>query len=362
MLNLTKRCEEVQKAVALIEQQAEELSQLKELIAEQTLLVRNLGDQLREQAKERQATAQTAQAFTAAQLEMLNPRLKRNTIPNDDATVQKLLMLNWSSVQEGEIGYKELIESGFRVFSQNDEDGILLRIFSHIGQTNKYVIEIGSNSDGSDIDIPENISTNLIVNHGWHGAVFELDTIECQRMQYFFARDRATKNFHMLHAGVSSYFSPRIVQAEVLPANINNLLKDIDCVSEPDLFAIDIDGGDYEVVKALEVVRPRVLVVEFERRFRDRHSVVQPDRSHFNRKWPQSGAASLLAWHGLLEQKGYVLCAIGTCGFNAFFIRGDVASGKISELELSNAFDEHPILSKVTDDFWITPDETWQLI
>jgi hypothetical protein len=114
------------------------------------------------------------------------------------------------------------------------------------------------------------------------------------------------------------------------------------------------------IIRSMKAVRLRVLVVEFEKRFRGRHSVVQFDSGQFSKTWSQSGAASLPAWEKLLTSKGYTLCAIGTCGFNAFFIRSDIATGKFLPLTSCTAFDAHPILSKVSEDFWLTPDETWQ--
>jgi hypothetical protein len=300
--------------------------------------------------------------FSASQLTMLNPRMRRNFLPNDAAAIHKHLMAMWRADSTSIIAYKDLLESGFRVFSQNDEDGMLLRIFSHIGQTNQYVVEIGSNCSGSDIGIPENLSTNLIVNHGWHGAIFEIDQTECDRTRYYFARDYATKHFHITDNGQGGYYSPLIVQQAISPENIDQVLRDAHNEPEPDLMVIDIDGGDYAVMRSMSAVRPRVLVVEFEKRFRDRHSVVQFDNAEFSKKWPQSGAASLSAWEKLLTSRGYTLCAIGTCGFNAFFIRSDIATGKFLPLTSCAAFDAHPILSKVSEDFWLTPDETWQSV
>lgn len=302
------------------------------------------------------------EGFSNAQLLMLSDRMGRNFLPNDSAAIHKLLIAIWKSESAKIIGYKELLESGFRVFSQNDEDGVLLRIFSHIGQTNQYVIEIGSNCFGSDLGIPENLSTNLIVNHGWHGVIFEIDQVECERMRYFFARDYATKHFHWTENGAQGYFSPLIIHQAINPENIEQVLRDTCDESEPDLMVIDIDGGDYAVIRAMDFIRPRVLVVEFEKRFRDRFSVVQFNSETFSKTWPQSGAASLPAWEKLLAAKGYTLCSIGSSGFNAFFIRSDIVAGKLLPLTSSAAFDHHPILSKVSDSFWLTPDETWQSV
>lgn len=290
----------------------------------------------------------------------LTSHFGRNVLPNNDAALQKLLVATWCAEKHKQIGYKELLESGFRVYSQNDEDGILLRIFAQIGHTNKWVIEIGSNCNGSDIGIPENLSTNLIVNHGWSGLIFEIDAIECQKMQYFFARNLATKHFHWADQGMNKYYSPRIFQGEINNDNINAVIKDALEEKEPDLLIIDIDGGDYEVIQAMTIVNPRVLVVEFEKRFRDTFSVIQSENNSYGKSWTQSGAASLPAWIGLLSERGYILVAINLSGFNAFFVRSDVAGDRLLPLSALEAFDEHPVFSKMKGDFWIAPDATWQ--
>ena len=224
------------------------------------------------------------------------------------------------------------------------------------------MVEIGSNCSDSDLGIPENLSANLIVNHGWHGAIFEMDQLECDRMRYFFARDYATRHFHVDIEGRHDYITPLIVQGAVRPDNIDALLSSACAEAEPDLMIIDIDGGDYAVVEAMGAVRPRVLVVEFEKRFRDRHRVVQFDQSQFSRRWPQSGAASLPAWEQLLGERGYTLCAVSGTGYNAFFVRSDVAAGKFVPLTAAEAFDRHPIFSCVDAAVWLEPDDSWEAV
>lgn len=331
--------DEIGRLAALVEAQARELQDVKASI-------RALGDRWQ-------------QGVPVGQLTMLEPHFRRNALPNDSAALQKHLMLAWRTFARSPIDYQDLLESGFRVFSQNDEDGTLLRLLSHLGSTNRCVVEIGSNCAGSDIDVPENLSTNLIVNHGWHGEIFELDAVACSRIRHFFARHLATKHFHFTSDGAHGYFSPRIHQGEIRPENVQELLGSALATHEPDLLVIDIDGGDYAVVEAMTRFRPRIMVVEFERRFRDRHCVVQADRSNFSRHWPQSGAASLSAWQRLLQSRGYMLCAVAAAGFNAFFVRCDVADGRVRELSVSSAFDRHPILSHAPESFWLNPNETW---
>lgn len=335
--------------IELIDAQAQQLAELGALVHAQAQTLAHL-------------SARMDDGFTPAQLSMLSTHTRRNFLPNDDAIAQKQLLATWALAAPAVLTDRDLRACAFRVFSQNDEDGMLLRIFSQIGMTNQYVIEIGSNCSDSDLGIPENLSANLIVNHGWHGAVFEMDPVECERMRYFFARDYATRHFHVAIDGRHDYITPLIVQGPVYPHNIDALLKSACTEAKPDLMIIDIDGGDYAVIDAMTAVRPRVMVVEFEKRFRDRHSVVQFDQSQFSKRWPQSGAASLRAWEQLLKARGYCLCAVSGSGYNAFFIRDDVAEGKFAALSSADAFNKHPIFSKVEDAVWLVPDESWQAV
>lgn len=299
---------------------------------------------------------------TPAEMVLFNPHFNRNFIPNDDSAIQKNLIATWQLMGLKTLGYKDLAESGFRAFSQNDEDGILLRLFTHIGCTNRYVVEIGSNCSGSEVGIPENLSTNLIVNHGWHGTVFEMDQVECEKMLYFFARDYATKHYHWNRGNQNTYYSPMVVQQAISPENINTVLVEANIGNTPDLFIIDIDGGDYSIMQSMITLKPRVVVVEFEKRFRDRYSVVQLDRTNFSRRWQQSGSVSLPAWEKLLGFRGYSLCAVGSCGFNAFFVRSDVALEKLTTTTAAEAFNSHPVLSSLQEEFWLVPDETWEQV
>ncbi|MCJ7636553.1 MAG: hypothetical protein MUO21_03605, partial [Nitrososphaeraceae archaeon] len=58
-------------------------------------------------------------------------------------------------------------DTGFRVYSQNDEDGLLLYIFSLIGFTNKICLDIAFASPyGAN-------TTNLICNWGFTGLLIE---------------------------------------------------------------------------------------------------------------------------------------------------------------------------------------------
>jgi hypothetical protein len=290
-----------------------------------------------------------------------NPHVWRNFLLNDSTLSQKLLILSWKTNSIGKISAAELSESGFRVFSQNDEDGIVLRIFSLIGAKNKCVVEIGSNCANSSIGIPENISTNLVIHHNWHAVIFEIDAIECSRIQYFYARNFETMHFSYLNNNINNYFSPLIVNKEITENNIDQSFHEARIPDNPDLMVIDIDGNDFSALNKLSAFRPRVVIIEFERRFNSEHSVVQYDKNSRDKQFNQSGSASLAAWHKLMQKRGYNLVALSSSGFNAFFVLKEEMRGTLQSISPCEAIYYHPILSNAPESFWLKPDETWSI-
>jgi len=64
-------------------------------------------------------------------------------MPASEAVGQIALKLKYQTLTKENKPLPEINDTGFRIFSQNDEDGILLFIFSVIGTTNKQCVEIG---------------------------------------------------------------------------------------------------------------------------------------------------------------------------------------------------------------------------
>jgi hypothetical protein len=296
----------------------------------------------------------------ATNLQDANSHFLRNVLPNDSTLCQKLLINSWLSHSK-KLSATDLFDSGFRVFSQNNEDGIVLRIFSSIGIKNKCVVEIGSNCAYSLIGMPENISTNLVIHHKWHAVIFEIDEIECSRTQYFFARNFETMHFSYIDNSTNNYFSPLIVNKEITENNIDQSFHDARIPDNPDLMVIDIDGNDFSVLNKLSAFRPRVVIIEFERRFNSEHSVVQYDKNNRDKEFNQSGSASLSAWHKLMQKKGYNLVALSSSGFNAFFILKEEMKGILQPIYPREAIFYHPILSRTPKTFWLEPDVTWSI-
>lgn len=201
---------------------------------------------------------------------------------------------------------------GFQAYSENEEDGILLYIFTVAGTTNKVVVEISS-QDGRVC-----MASNLIVHHRWRGFLFDGDPSFVASGRRFFDRHPATRS------------SPPTFEARWFDRdNVDTLLSELDVPPEIDLLSLDVDGNDLYIWDALSITRPRVLVCEFNNIVPSDRSVTIPYRPDFN--WQQLPSrhqffrsASLLAFAQVSRRKGYRLIGWNALGYNAFFLREDV--------------------------------------
>lgn len=196
------------------------------------------------------------------------------------------------------------------VYSQFGEDGIIAEIFRRIGTTNRYFVEFGS-GDGN-----ENNSA-LLLQGGWSGLWIDAE-------QKFIDAARA-KYASQVSAGRLS------LQASFVTAeNIEGLLESVGVPDTPDLLSIDIDRNDYWVWKAIERVRPRVVVVEYNAIFAPGTSWVVDYQATTSWDGTSHFGASLTALEGLGREKGYALVGCNLIGTNAFFVRQDLADDKFA--------------------------------
>src|SRR5689334_12518576 len=78
--------------------------------------------------------------------------------------VQLGLVLEYrNALRHGRKSFSNIRDAGFRVYSQFEEDGIILYLLALIGFGNRRVVEICA-GDGM-----ECMATNLILNHGFEG-------------------------------------------------------------------------------------------------------------------------------------------------------------------------------------------------
>jgi len=204
--------------------------------------------------------------------------------------------------------------AGFRAYSQADEDGILLCLFSVLGTTDRRCVEIGGlNPVGAN-------TTNLLVNWGWSGLIIEGDPARAQQIRDWFA----------LHPDTSAR-PPTVVSSWITSENIDDVLIGAGWSGEIDLLSLDIDGIDYWVWEALGAVKPRVVVCECNAWIPDDLSISVPNDLAFTSQREHTAyfGASLRAMAALGARKGYRFVACSQLGVNLIFVRQDVAADLI---------------------------------
>jgi hypothetical protein len=214
----------------------------------------------------------------------------------------------------------ELEWAEFRRYSQNGEDGILLRIFSIIATTDCRFVEIGSG------DATECNTRNLWEAWGWSGLLIEGDATLAAA-----AEARSPEQVTVRHS---------FVHAE----NIDQVIESGGVHGQIDLLSIDIDGNDYWVWRAIDAVSPRVVVIEYNAAFGPLVSATVPydrervaDFGHALADRVYCGA-SLTALVRLGTEKGYVLVGCDSSGVNAFFVRRDCLTDPLSERKPESAW------------------------
>lgn len=208
---------------------------------------------------------------------------------------------------------KRLEPFGFKVYSQNEEDGMIAEIFNRIGTTNKFFVEFGV-EDGLQCN------THFLLFQGWEGVYMEGSAEFCEKIRENFKIPLKKGQLTLLHSFITA-------------ENINDLIaqtKAKDLV-EIDLLSIDIDGNDYHIFNAISVIKPRVIVIEINAKFPPPVEYVMPyNPTHI---WDGSDiqGASLESLTKLAKQKGYNLVATDLKGVNAFFVRTDLCEDKFAD-------------------------------
>jgi hypothetical protein len=179
-----------------------------------------------------------------------------------------------------------------KIFSQNGEDGVILKIFRDIGAASQFFVEFG-------VENGQECNTRYLREYlHWRGL--------------------------MMDAG---HYAPQInLQQEFITAeNINELFLKYQVPQEFDLLSIDVDFNDFYILKRiLEKYSPRVIVAEYNATHSpDQDKVVIYNPTHF---WDSTNyfGASILSLFKLARKHHYSLIYADNRGVNLFFIRDDV--------------------------------------
>jgi hypothetical protein len=203
----------------------------------------------------------------------------------------------------------KLNETGFRCFSQFEEDGIILSIMATLGIFEGVFLDVGS-GDG----INSNCA-NLALNFGWRGTFIDGNEQNIAKGRAFYERHPNTWAF-----------PPKFVRAMITRENINQLLTKASVPPEIDFMSIDIDGNDYWIWDAISVTSPKVVIIETHIEFGMNNIVVPYDKDYvYPGQQPDYHGASPVAMERLARRKGYRLVGANSYGFNTIYIREGLA-------------------------------------
>ena len=195
---------------------------------------------------------------------------------------------------------------GFKVYSQNDEDGIIEEIMRRLKINAGNFCEIG-------VENGLECNSLYLIHKGWRGVWIEANLKQ--------KVDILSKFKSIIPARLE------LVTEMVTADNINGLLSEnLSKLEQFDFLSIDIDGNDIYLLEAL-VLRPKVICIEYNAKFAG--NIVKSQVYDPNKEWVGTDymGASLKAIADVAEKKGYQLVGTNIVGCNAFFVRSDLVEG-----------------------------------
>jgi hypothetical protein len=215
---------------------------------------------------------------------------------------------------------KDLSDVEFSVFSQWGDDGIIQYLINQIDIPNKYFIEFGVQN------YTESNTRFLMMNNYWSGLIFDGSSEFINNIQndyYYWQYNLKARNLF------------------ITSNNINEAFVKENVPKEPGILHIDIDGNDYWIWKAINVINPIIVIMEYNSGFGAERSITVPYKDDFERySAHHSGlyfGASLAALCHLAEEKGYSFVGSNTYGNNAFFVRND-KMGQLKKLSAQEGY------------------------
>lgn len=217
---------------------------------------------------------------------------------------------------------KNLINYGFKVYSQADEDGIINEIFNRIPATSKTFVELGV-QDGDECN------TLFLLKSGWKGLWVDMSS----------NLDNINKNFSM--------YLDKKLKFEKKKITINNLNQILENNKEflgdnVDLLSIDLSRNTFHILKNLKFYNPNVIVTEYNAKLRDK--IEWECEYDENDTWDGSDnfGASLKSFEKILEKNGYSLVCCNITGVNAFFVKKELLNDKFLD-NFSSEFHYEPL-------------------
>jgi hypothetical protein len=226
-------------------------------------------------------------------------------------------------------------ESG--LLSQNGEDGLLEAIFQVIGFKTRSIVEFG-------FAATEASFLNLVLAHDLDAYFMDGSSDTCRLASALFRVMGRQRRMHVTRTFITA-------------ENINQVIAGMGLSGELDALSIDVDGNDYWIWQALDVVSPRLIVAEYNDRLGpDAAVTIAYDPSFDFSQSPHEfyQGVSLAALGKLATEKGYRLIGCESSGTNAFFLRNDIDAPSFPTQTVAESFRYH---ARSREGGWIGPEQ-----
>ena len=204
---------------------------------------------------------------------------------------------------------KEIEQVFYKVFSQNDEDGIIQYLLYSLKIKNPKFVEIGTEnySESNTRYIYETSYCDGLIIDGHKNLKEEIS------------------KFLPLYKG-----NLKIYNNFIEPESIMEILKKNSFDKDLDIFSIDIDGVDYWVIKELPDKISKIFIAEYNPYFGPDLEITVPNIKNFNRtNYHYSNlcwGSSLKAIIDVLKKKGFSFIGVNNLKNNAFFVLNEYSN------------------------------------
>ena len=195
-------------------------------------------------------------------------------------------------------------------FAQFKEDLIIIDIFLNKNiEEDRIFVEFGA-WDGVHLS-----NCKLLADNNWHGFFIEGDFLRFQECQKNYKNNNKIK---VINKFIDKNYT------------LNNLIKE-NSINKIDVLSIDIDGKDLTELKKLNLIRPKVIVIEF-------NSSIPLDIECEDTIGGEGNGSSYLSIYNYLSNNGYELINFTPC--NLIFIEKGFNQNENKKIETSQIIEK----------------------
>lgn len=218
------------------------------------------------------------------------------------------------------------------IFTYHGEDGIIQFILRNLPPVPNTFVDIGAG------DCIKSNCAVLAVHQNWSGLFIDANDQQLDIGRKFYERlDKKNLAFRNCY---------------VTPDNINQLISSGKFTGEIGLLSIDIDGNDYWLWKAIDIINPTIVVIEAKVEFGNRSIVVPYSKENHHSHNKMYNGASVEALRKLGLQKGYTLIGANIYGYNLFFIKSSFIRHPFSAVTSENVLEYGETQKSFYDDIF----------